>query len=120
MGLPLEHVVVLPRLIGAILSFLGMVVVGEAAGLVGGYLIAGMVVRMPFTLPILIQNVHAGDVLIAFLKSILLGGAIAVICIREGFSVTVSAREVPQAATRGVVRSMTFCLVLNTFLSIYT
>ncbi|MEZ0230609.1 MAG: MlaE family ABC transporter permease [Planctomycetota bacterium] len=120
MGLPLEHVVVLPRLLGAILSFLGMVIVGGAAGLVGGFFVAGMVVRMPFTLPILIQNVHMDDVGIAFLKSILLGGAIAVICIREGFSVTVSAREVPQAATRAVVRSMTFCLVLNTFLSIYT
>ncbi len=120
MGLPLEHVVVLPRLLGAIFSFMGMVVVGGGAGLVGGYMLARLVVRMPFTLPILIQNVTFGYVGIAFLKSILLGGAIAVICIREGFSVTVSAREVPQAATRGVVRSMTFCLVLNTFLSIYT
>lgn len=120
MGLPLEHVVVLPRLLGAILSFVGMVIVGQAAGLVGGYLIARMVVRMPFTLPVLIQNIHADDVLVAALKSVLFGGAIAVICIREGFSVTVSAREVPQAATRAVVRSMTFSLVLNSFLSIYT
>jgi phospholipid/cholesterol/gamma-HCH transport system permease protein len=120
MGLPLEHVVVLPRLVGAVLSFVGMVVVGQAAGLVGGFLLARLVIHMPFTLPVLIQNVKLGDMAVAFMKCVLLGGAISAICIREGFSVTVSAREVPQAATRAVVRSMTFCLVLNSFLSIYT
>lgn len=119
MGLPLEHVVVLPRLIGAIVSFVGMVLVGHASALVGGFLVARMVTRMPFTLSTLLQNVTFGDLGISFLKAVLLGTAISVICIREGLSVTVSAREVPQAATRAVVRSMSFCLVLNSFLSIY-
>lgn len=120
MGLPLEHVIVLPRLAGAILSFVGMVIVGQAAGLAGGYFIARMVIHLPFTFSALVQNVHFADMVAALFKSVLLGGAIAVICIREGLSVTVSAREVPQAATRAVVRSMTFSLVLNSFLSIYT
>jgi ABC-type transporter Mla maintaining outer membrane lipid asymmetry permease subunit MlaE len=79
-----------------------------------------MVIHVPFTLPVLIENVRLHYMVGAVLKSVLLGGAIAVICIREGFSVTVSAREVPQAATRAVVRSMAFSLVLNSFLSIYT
>ncbi len=119
MGLPLEHVVVLPRLIGAVVSFIGMVLVGHASALVGGYLIARMVTRMPFTLSTLLQSVTFGNLGVSFLKAVLLGAAISAICIREGLSVTVSAREVPQAATRAVVRSMTFCLVLNSFLSIY-
>jgi len=120
MGLPLEHVVVLPRLLGAIVSFMGMVVVGTASGLVGGYLVAENVIHVPFTLPVLIQSVKLDYVIVAMLKAVLLGGAIAVICIREGFTVGVSAREVPQAATRAVVRSMSFALVLNSFVSIYT
>jgi phospholipid/cholesterol/gamma-HCH transport system permease protein len=120
MGLPLEHVVVLPRLVGAVLSFVGMAVVGQAAGLVGGYFLARLVVHVPFTLPVLIQNVQMGYLGVSLLKCVLLGGAISAICIREGFSVTVSAREVPQAATRAVVRSMTFCLLLNSFVSIYS
>jgi len=120
MGLPLEHVVVLPRLVGAICSFVGMVVVGSAAALVGGYALAGFVVHVPFTLPVLVDNVRHDYVVAAIFKAALMGGAIAVICVREGFSVTVSAREVPQAATRAVVRSMTLSLVLNSFLSIYT
>ncbi len=119
MGLPLEHVVVLPRLLGAILSFTGMVIVGQAAGLVGGYFLAAQVVRMPFTLMVLVQSVQLSYFAVAMFKSVLLGAAIAVICIREGFSVGVSAREVPQAATRAVVRAMSFSLVLNSFLSIY-
>jgi phospholipid/cholesterol/gamma-HCH transport system permease protein len=119
MGLPLEHVVVLPRLLGSVLSFTGLVIVGQAAGLVGGYLLADQVVRMPFTLFVLIQNVRFSYFAVAMFKSVLLGAAIAVICIREGFSVGVSAREVPQAATRAVVRAMSFSLVLNSFLSIY-
>jgi phospholipid/cholesterol/gamma-HCH transport system permease protein len=120
MGLPLEHVVVLPRLLGTIASFVGMVIVGQASALVGGFLLARMVIHVPFTLSTLIESVHADDLGVAFAKGILLGGAISVICIREGFSVKNSAREVPQAATRGVVRSMTFSLVINSFLSIYT
>jgi len=40
MGLPLEHVVVLPRVLGSVVSFAGMVVSSAAAGLVGGFLLA--------------------------------------------------------------------------------
>lgn len=119
MGLSLEQVVVLPRLLGAIVSFVGMVIVGMASALVGGYLIAHNVVRVPFELTTLIENVRGGDLAVALLKAVLLGATISAICIREGFSVTMSAREVPQAATRGVVRAMTFSLVINSFLSIY-
>ncbi|MBI3724247.1 ABC transporter permease [bacterium] len=120
MGLSLEHVVVLPRLLGAMISFMGMIVFAQASALVGGYWLGTKVTHMPFTLAVLIRDVELGDVFIAFLKAALMGAAIAVICIREGFSVSVSQREVPQAATRGVVRSMVFCLVLNTFISIFT
>jgi phospholipid/cholesterol/gamma-HCH transport system permease protein len=120
MGLPLEHVVVLPRVLGAIASFVGMAVASAAAALVGGFLVSKLVLHVPFTLVTLVQNVHFGYAAVGMLKAVLMGAAIPLICIREGFSVTVSAREVPQAATRAVVRSMTFCMVLNSFLSIYT
>jgi phospholipid/cholesterol/gamma-HCH transport system permease protein len=119
MGCSLEHVVVLPRVVGAVISFLGMVVAGGAAALVGGYLIAGEVIHLPFTLGKLLEHVLLMDVFVALAKAVLMGAAISVICIREGFSVKVSQREVPMAATRGVVRAMSFCLVVNTFLSIY-
>lgn len=120
MGLPLEHVVVLPRVVGAVLSFTGLVISSSASGLVGGFLVAGLVQHMPFTLGTLIENVRMGDAVLAITKAGLMGAAIPLICIREGFSVRVSAREVPQAATRAVVRSMVLCMVLNSFLSIYS
>jgi phospholipid/cholesterol/gamma-HCH transport system permease protein len=119
MGLPLEHVVVLPRVVGATISFVGLVLVSQASALVGAYFVARMVTRLPFTLRALVEAVSLPDAGVAILKSVLLGALISVICIREGFSVKVSAREVPQAATRAVVRAMTFSLVLNSFLSIY-
>jgi ABC-type transporter Mla maintaining outer membrane lipid asymmetry permease subunit MlaE len=99
---------------------MGMTIVGQAAGLVGGYVLAGLVVRPPFTLHSLVESVDMDDLGVSVLKSVLLAAMIAVVCIREGLSVQASPREVPQAATRGVVRSMTICLVLNSFLSIYT
>jgi phospholipid/cholesterol/gamma-HCH transport system permease protein len=120
MGLPLEHVIVLPRVVGTLVAFVGMVVASSAAALVGGYLVAARVIHMPFTLVALIENIGAEDTGVALLKAVLMGAAIPVICVREGFSVKVSARQVPQAATRAVVNSMTFCLVLNSFVSIYT
>ena len=77
-------------------------------------------VHVPFSLGTLIESVRMSDAILAIVKAGLMGAAIPLICVREGFSVRVSAREVPQAATRAVVRSMVFCMVLNSFLSIYT
>jgi phospholipid/cholesterol/gamma-HCH transport system permease protein len=119
MGVPLEHIIVLPRLLGAMISFVGMVICAQASALVGGYVVASYVIHIPFTLTDVIDNVHFGDVFNALGKAAIMGGAISIICIREGLSVKVSQREVPQAATRAVVRAMVFCLVVNSFLSIY-
>jgi phospholipid/cholesterol/gamma-HCH transport system permease protein len=118
-GLPLEHVIVLPRLVAAVVAFLGMVIVAQAAALCGGYLIAAAVVRPPFGLVALVEAIGAHDLGVSLAKAVVLGVLISAICIREGLSVQVSQREVPQAATRAVVRSMTVCLVLNSFVSIY-
>jgi phospholipid/cholesterol/gamma-HCH transport system permease protein len=119
LGIPLEHVVVLPRLVGTVVSFVGLTIIAQATALIGGYWAATFVVRPPFTLTRLIESVATEDLSVSLVKAVILGATIGAVCMREGFKVTQSPREIPQAATRGVVRSMTLALLVNSFLSLY-
>jgi phospholipid/cholesterol/gamma-HCH transport system permease protein len=120
MGLPLEHVVVLPRLVGGLVSTvtLGIYGIGVGAGL--GYATSKALAPLPFTLQAILDAVTLDDLLVALAKGVLFGLAIVLVSIREGYSVQASAREVPQATTRAVVRAMGLCLVLNSALSVAT
>ena len=67
----------------------------------------------------ILNALEENDVPSALLKAGLFGAGIVLVCIREGYGVRVSSREVPQAATRAVVRSMAIVLVLNSAISIF-
>ncbi len=120
MGMPLEHVIVLPRLVGGVLSTLALCVFGIAVGAGFGYGVSKALAPLPFTLDAILAEVTTHDLLVAFAKALLFGVGIVLVSIREGYSVQASAREVPQATTRAVVRSMGLCLVLNSAISVLT
>lgn len=120
MGMPLEHVIVVPRLVGGVLSTLCLCVFGVAVGAGGGYAASKALAPLPFTLEAILREVTAQDLMIAGAKALLFGAGIVLVSIREGYSVQASAREVPQATTRAVVRSMGLCLVLNSTISVLT
>jgi phospholipid/cholesterol/gamma-HCH transport system permease protein len=118
MGLPLEHVIVLPRLIGGVISTACLSVYGVAVGAGLGYAVSKALAPLPFTLQAVLDEITVGDLGLAVVKSLLFGLSIVLVAIREGYSVQASAREVPQATTRAVVRAMGLCLVLNSVISV--
>jgi phospholipid/cholesterol/gamma-HCH transport system permease protein len=119
MGMPLEHVIVLPRLVGGVASTMALGVYGLAMAAAGGYALSKAFAALPFTLQAVADAVTKDDLTVAGVKTLLFAVGIVLVCVREGYSVQASAREVPQATTRAVVRSMGLCLVLNSAISIF-
>ena len=120
MGLPHEHVIVVPRLVGGLVSTVTLGVYGLAVAAGLGYAVSKALAPLPFTLQAVLDAITVHDLSVALGKALLFGVAIVLVAIREGYSVEASAREVPQATTRAVVRAMGTCLVLNSVLSVMT
>jgi phospholipid/cholesterol/gamma-HCH transport system permease protein len=121
MGMPVEHVVSLPRVVGMLLSFLALFIYAAIASTVGGYFVAraASVVPVNFTLQSLLGAVTVGQFATAMLKVVCFSLIIAATSIQHGLSVQFSVREIPIVTTRAVVRSMLLCIAVNTFIAIY-
>lgn len=118
MGILLEHIVVLPRLIGGVVSALLLSVWGVTIAVAGGWWAANLLHRVPFSLRIVYDAIEPSDVVLALVKVAIFGGAAALVAIREGLRVRQSSIEVPRAATHSAVRGVGLCIVLNTLLSL--
>lgn len=121
MGIPIEHLVFAPRLIGMVVSFLALVIYADFSALVGGFYLArwANVTPISFRLDELLAGVQMSDFFSASFKVLLFGVVIAVTSIQYGLRVRRSVREVPIVTTTAVVRSMIACLILNTFISTF-
>lgn len=119
MGVALEHVIVLPRLLAGLISGVLLTIYGFAVGLAGGYWLVKSVGSLPFAMEALLNAVREQDLLKTLVKVCFFAVGIVLVSIREGYSVEASAREVPQATTRAVVRSMALVFVLNTMISVF-
>jgi phospholipid/cholesterol/gamma-HCH transport system permease protein len=121
MGVPIEHFVFAPRLLGMLVSFLALTVYADVAAVVGGYYLAraAAVVPIQFSLNELVSGVLMEDAAIAAVKVVVFAAVIALTSIQYGLRVRRSVREVPIVTTTAVVRSMIACLILNTFISVY-
>jgi phospholipid/cholesterol/gamma-HCH transport system permease protein len=121
MGIAVEHLVYLPRLLGMVVSFLGLAVYANVAAVLGGYYLARStgVVPITFNLVELLDGIEVADAANAALKVSVFAVIIALTSIQYGLRASRSVREVPIVTTGAVVRSMIACLILNSFISVY-
>jgi phospholipid/cholesterol/gamma-HCH transport system permease protein len=121
MGIPLEHLVALPRVLGMVLSFFALMIYSAVAAVVGGFAVAkaAAVAPVTFSLAELVQSVTVGQMAIACVKVFCFGLIISLTSIQHGISVEFSVREVPIVTTRAVVRAMILCIVVNSLISVY-
>lgn len=88
----------------------------------GGYLygvLAGVGAGAPnLFIANILRSVHLPDVISLLAKTFLPGLFTAIICASEGISVGAAITEVPQAATRAVVRSIAALFILSVIVSI--
>ncbi len=120
MRIPFEHFILLPRLLGMVLSFVLLMIYSYVAALAGGYYVwfAISASPAPFPVAVLLEAVDFSDVLLSAVKVALFGTVVAVTSVQHGLTVQASRREIPIATSRSLVRSTLLCAVINTIVSL--
>jgi phospholipid/cholesterol/gamma-HCH transport system permease protein len=120
-GINTDYFLILPRLVGVIISIMCLTILFNVSALVGGFLFAG--IFKPTAIGIifkdLILTVDYRDVIISMLKAFCFGWVIAIVNCTHGLSVKRSFTEIPQVTTTGVVNSIVFCFIINIFVSLF-
>ena len=109
---------VMPRVLGMMISVLSLTVVFIMVSFVSGYLF-GMLIGATDQSPIgfaqtIMRNASLTDVFNVLAKTLIPGALTGAICCNEGMSVEGAATEVPQVAGRAVLRSV-FALFTTSF-----
>jgi phospholipid/cholesterol/gamma-HCH transport system permease protein len=115
---------VLPRVVGAAASVFCLTIVFIAVSFVSGYF-SGALLGANMGPPSLFVSeifkaVRPADVLNVIVKTLLPGATTGAICCAEGLGVGAATTEIPQAATRAVVRSVAAMFVLSALVSLLT
>ena len=120
MGINPVYFIVTPRIVGVSIAVICLTGIFITVGLLGGFWVSKLI--LPITFQAFLRELEialsAGDLLLAFLKSLIFGLLIALTCTYYGLTVRYSSIEVPQAATRGVVSAMLFCFATNALLTV--
>jgi phospholipid/cholesterol/gamma-HCH transport system permease protein len=121
MGIPVEHFVFAPRLLGMLISFVGLVIYADFAAIIGGFWLARAadVTPITFTITEFLAGVQIDHFFQQMLKVIVFGVVIALTSIQYALRVKWSVREVPIITTTAVVRSIIACLLITVFISVY-
>lgn len=115
MGISPIRQLVTPRIFGGLLSLFGLNILFNGVALVGGFLIARLLVSIPADLFFrsVVSAVSPLDV-VAFSMKILAGGiGLFLIACYHGMAVERSSTEVPVAVSRAALNSLVFLVVLH-------
>jgi phospholipid/cholesterol/gamma-HCH transport system permease protein len=115
MGIDPYIYLVLPRMLGAIISVACLMVLFDAVALVAGFVgaRAGGQMSLVGYRNIVLATLSAKDVWITVAKGFTFGGAVALFCSYHGLAVTAGPTEIPQAVTRGVVGTIVAIFVMS-------
>ena len=116
MGIDPYIYLVLPRMLGAVVSVACLMVVFDGVALVSGYVGAtvgsgGM--RVDRYAAIVLGTLSAKDVWLTVAKGITFGAAVALFCSYHGLAVKAGPTEIPQAVTRGVVGTIVAIFIMS-------
>jgi len=116
---PVSYVLV-PRLLGGIISVFSLVILFDAMALLGGFLVAWL--RLPlsfsFFLDAMEEAIGAREITATFAKCLVFGTAIPLICVAYGVRVRRSTTEIPQAVTKASVVSLLVLLLAGAVISV--
>ncbi|MEN2994249.1 MAG: ABC transporter permease [Thermodesulfovibrio sp.] len=108
MGIKPEIYLIKPRFYGVVISAIVLSIYFQLTAIFGGIFLATLMSGVPFSdyANAIIFNLTFKEILISFLKSLIFGFLISLICIWQGFSVMESPTEIPQRATKAVTGSL--------------
>lgn len=119
MGIDPNAYLVAPRLLGLILAVPCLEVFASAAGILGGWIMAVLVLDLS-SWSYLTNSLDAlllADLLTGLVKALLFGVIIGLICCYRGLSVGNAATQVSPATTTAVVRSIVLVIVADLFIT---
>lgn len=118
---PISYLIV-PRILGVIISFFGLLIYLNIAGILGGYLVATIISPLSFVdfMSNFFQKLKIIDILFSILKSLLFGFIISLMSCYHGLRVEYATTEVPQRTIKSVVSSLSFVILLDIALAIIT
>mgnify|MGYP003603886089 CR=1 FL=1 len=123
MGLDPFSYLVLPRVIGMAVSIFCLTVVFIVVSFFSGYvcgMLAGVHIEQPgLFIDSVFKSVRPADVFNLVAKTLIPGLMTGTVCCMEGLSAE-TITEVPQAATRAVVRSITYLFITSALVSLLT
>lgn len=116
---PVAYLLV-PRLVGGIVSLLVLVVVFDAVALLGGFVVASWQLPLSFRLYLnaLQGAVGPRELAGSFLKAAAFGTAIPLVSAHAGLALRRSPTEIPQAVTRAAVEAIAAILLLGALVSV--
>jgi phospholipid/cholesterol/gamma-HCH transport system permease protein len=120
MGVNPTQYLLLPRILGGVISVFTLIVFFDVAALLGGFLVAWS--RLPlspnFFMQALGQAIGWRELAITFAKALVFGALIPLVCASSGLRVWRSSTEIPQAVTAAAVSSLVAVFLLGAFLSV--
>ena len=120
MGIRVTRFIVMPRMVGMVLSLIALTLYFDVVSVVGGFFVARIVLTVPFDAFAqgITHSLSLLDVVVTFSKGAMFGTAVAAICSHHGLSVQSSYTEVPQQTTRAMINSLIICLVLDILITV--
>jgi len=116
---PISYLVV-PRVLGMVLSFFALSIYFNIAGLLGGYVVSAAFYPIPFTefFSNLLSRMTIKDIVFAQVKAIVFGMVIAIISCYHGLQVQFASTEVPWRTIQAVVASLSWIIIFNILLTV--
>lgn len=118
-GIDPLHFIVIPRLIGIVISLVCFFVIFDIVAILGGAINAWVLqgISFPNFLNSVARSITGVDIIVGLLKVVFFGAIISLVSVFRGFSVREAITEVPPAASKSAVESFLFCLVFNVMVS---
>jgi len=115
MGIPLSRFVIMPRMVGMIVSMICLTFYFDMVAIVGGYMVAKVQLTVPFYAFVegVVAALGLSDIVLTVLKATVFGAAVASVCCHHGLSVQSSFTEVPQQTMRATMNCVILCLPLD-------
>jgi len=112
----------IPRFIGITSAILCLFIIFDLVAIFGGYIGAWILsdISLYSFLGKIGKAITFMDVLASFIKGIVFGWVISIICMYKGFEAKKSLTEVPVKASQAAVECFFYCLILNPLISLIT
>lgn len=119
MGIDTGMFIVFPRIVASTLSILSLIIIFDMVAFVGGYIISRLTVFIPISsfFQALLDAFSLEDLFAMFLKSILYGIIVPLICCYYGFRPN-SRFEIPIYVSKAVIRTLFVVIIINVAVSV--